>query len=165
MKCAHNCAVYIVYPNNTVMLYHYNGVIMSAMASQITGVSIVYSTACLGADQRKHQSSASLAFVRGIHRWAGNSPHKGPVTRKMFPVDDVIMVPDGPLSWNIHTRLWCMYSMLSYVCTQLVVHTVYRIKYTHGCVVHTIYTSINMWSPPCCLCNISYDVSTRLCCT
>ena len=43
------------------------------------------------ADQRKHQSSASLAFVRGIHRWPVNSPHKWPVTRKMFPFDDVIM--------------------------------------------------------------------------
>ena len=43
------------------------------------------------ADQRKHQSSASLAFVRGIHRWPVNSPHKGPVTQKMFPFDDVIM--------------------------------------------------------------------------
>ena len=45
-----------------------------------------------GADQRKHQSSASLAFVRGIHRWPMNSPHKWPVTRKMFPVEYVIMV-------------------------------------------------------------------------
>ena len=43
------------------------------------------------ADQWKHQSSASLAFVRGIHRWPVNSPHKWPVTRKMFPFDDVIM--------------------------------------------------------------------------
>ena len=43
------------------------------------------------ADQRNHQSSASLAFVRGIHRGPVNSPHKGPVTRKMFPFDDVIM--------------------------------------------------------------------------
>ena len=42
-------------------------------------------------DQRKHQSSASLAFMRGIHRWPVNSPHKGPLTRKMFPFDDVIM--------------------------------------------------------------------------
>ena len=54
---------------------------ISAMASQITGVLIVYSTVCSGADQRKHQSSASLAFVRGIHRWTVNSPHAGPVTR------------------------------------------------------------------------------------
>ena len=45
----------------------------------------------IGADQRKHQSSASLAFVWGIHRRPVNSPHKGPVTRKMFPFDDVIM--------------------------------------------------------------------------
>ena len=50
---------------------------MNAMASQITGVSIVCSTVCSGADQRKHQSIASLAFVRGIHRWSVDSPHKG----------------------------------------------------------------------------------------
>ena len=61
------------------------------MASQITSLTIVYSTVYSGADERKHQSSASLAFVRGIHRWPVNSPHKGPVTRKMFPFDDVIM--------------------------------------------------------------------------
>ena len=64
--------------------FHYSGVIMSVMASEITGVSIVYSTVCSGADQRKHQSFASPAFVRGIHRWPVNSPHKGPVTPKMF---------------------------------------------------------------------------------
>ena len=64
---------------------------MSAMASQITGVTIVCSTVCSSADQRKHQSSASLAFVRGIHRSPVNSPHKGPVMRKMFPFNDVIM--------------------------------------------------------------------------
>ena len=59
-----------------------------------------------GADQRKHQSSASLAFVRGIHRWPVNSPHKGPVTRKMFPFDDVILgVPHGLFSGNFHTDL------------------------------------------------------------
>ena len=40
--------------------------------------------------KEKHQSSAALAFLRGIHRWPVNSPHKGPVTRKMFPFDDVI---------------------------------------------------------------------------
>ena len=65
---------------------------MDAMASQIANLTIVYSTIQLGLDQRKHQSSASQAFVLGIHRWAVNSPHKGPVTRKMFPFDDVIMV-------------------------------------------------------------------------
>ena len=68
-----------------------NDVIMSAMGSQITSLNIVYSTVWSGADQRKHQSSASLAFVRGIHRWAVDFPHKGPETRKIFPFDDVIM--------------------------------------------------------------------------
>ena len=64
---------------------------MGAMASQITSLTIVYSTLYSGADDRKHQSSASLAFVWGIHRGPVNSPHKWPVTRKMFPFDDVIM--------------------------------------------------------------------------
>ena len=71
---------------------HYNDVIMSAMASQITNPTIVYATVYSGTDERKHQSSASLAFVREIHRWPMNSPHKWPVTRKRFPFDDVIMV-------------------------------------------------------------------------
>ena len=65
---------------------------MDAIASQIIGLTIVYSTVYSDADQRKHQSSASLAFVRGFHRWPVNSPHKWPVTRKMFSFDDVIMI-------------------------------------------------------------------------
>ena len=71
--------------------YRYNDVIMCAVASQIISLRIVYSTVDSDADWRKHQSSASLAFVRGIHRGPVNSPHKWPVTRKMFPFDDVIM--------------------------------------------------------------------------
>ena len=64
---------------------------MGAMAFQITSLTIVYSTVNSGADERKHQSFASLAFVRGIHRWPLNSAHKRPETQKMFPFDDVIM--------------------------------------------------------------------------
>ena len=64
---------------------------MGTMASQITSLTIVYSTVYSGADQRIHQIFASLAFVRGIQRGPVNSPHKWPVTRKMFPFDDVIM--------------------------------------------------------------------------
>ena len=56
---------------------HYFDLIMSAMASQITGVSVVNSIVYSGPDQRKHQNSHSLAFVRGIHRWPVNTPHKG----------------------------------------------------------------------------------------
>ena len=70
---------------------HYNDVIMGTMASKITSLTIVYFTVYSDTDQRKHQSSTSLAFVRGIHRWPVNSPHKWPVTRKMFLFDDVIM--------------------------------------------------------------------------
>ena len=64
---------------------------MGTIASQITSLTIVYTTVYSDADQSKHQSSASLAFVWGIHRRPVNSPHKGPITRKMFPFDDVIM--------------------------------------------------------------------------
>ena len=70
-------------------LSHYDDVIMGAIASQITSLTIVYSTDYSDADHRKHQSSASLAFVN--YRGPVNSPHKWPVTRKMFPFDDVIM--------------------------------------------------------------------------
>ena len=62
------------------------------VSSQITAVSIISSTVCSDADQRKYQISASLAFVRGIHWWLVNSPHNEPVTRKFFPFDDGIML-------------------------------------------------------------------------
>ena len=90
---------------------HYNDVIMSTIASQITSLAIVYSTVYSGADQRKHQSSASLAFVWGIHRGPVNSPHKWPVSRKMFPFDDVIM------RWNYHAvTSWEINTTIILIC-------------------------------------------------
>ena len=71
---------------------HYSDVIMGAIASQITSLTIDYLTVYSGADQRKHESSASLVFVWGIHRSPVNAPHKWPVTQKMFLFDDVIML-------------------------------------------------------------------------
>ena len=79
---------------------HYNDVIMGVIASQITSLTTVYSIVYSDADQSKHQSSASLAFVRGIHRGPVNSWHKWPVTRKMFPFDDVIM------KYHSRVRFW-----------------------------------------------------------
>ena len=79
-------------------LLHYNDVIMSAMAFQNTSLTVVYSTVYPGANQIKHQSFASLAFVRGIHRWPVNSPHEEPVTRKMSPFFDVTMEVWFPIS-------------------------------------------------------------------
>ena len=71
---------------------YYNDVLTGAMASEITSLTTVYSTVYSGADQRKHQSSASLAFVGGIHHSPVYSPHKWPVTPKMFPFDDVTTI-------------------------------------------------------------------------
>ena len=84
---------YIPTAKKMYLLYlpHYCDAMMGAVASQITSLTIVYSTVYSGADQNNPQSSASLAFVLGIHRGPVYSPHKWPVTRKMFPFDDVIM--------------------------------------------------------------------------
>ena len=92
MGVAHSCCMLISSQRGEILCYlvdHYNNVTMSAMEFQIISLTIVYSGVYSGTDQRKHLSSASLAFVRGIHLWPMNSPHKGLVTRKMF--DDVIM--------------------------------------------------------------------------
>ena len=86
---------------------------MTTISSQITSLTIIYSTVYSGADQSKYQSSASLAFVWGIHRGPVNSPRKWPVTRKMVPFYDVIMccISKTNLPWtstigNIPLRFW-----------------------------------------------------------
>ena len=79
-------------PKNDVQCIHYSDVIMGAIVSQITSLTTVYSTVYSDPDQRNYQSSAPLAFVRGSHRWPVKFPHKWPVTRKMFPFDDVIIL-------------------------------------------------------------------------
>ena len=86
---------------------HNNDAIMGAIASQITSLTIVCSIVYADADQRKHQRSASLAFVRRIHRRPLNSPHKLPVTQKMFPFDDVIM-----------SHIWCQLPCYSHIYSQ-----------------------------------------------
>ena len=86
---------------------------MSVIASQITSLTIVYSIVYSDADQRKHQSSASLAFVRGINRGPVNSPHNLPVTGKIFPFDDVIM--------NIVIWVILLYFCFRCVCTLWVI--------------------------------------------
>ena len=90
----------------TVSWAHYDDVIMTMLASQITSLTVVYSIVYSGVNQRKHQSSASLAFVREIHRGPVNFPHRWPVTRKMFPFDDVIMHRDliGSLEFKLKQR-------------------------------------------------------------
>ena len=98
------------------IISHYDDVTMGAIASQITSLTIVYSTVYSGADQSKHQSSASLVFVWGIHRGPVNSPHKWPVTRKMFPFDDVIMLYQSDTGRFIQPTSECQYgNFMAYV--------------------------------------------------
>ena len=95
------------------MFLHYYDVTMGTIVSQITSLMIVYSAVYSNADQRKHQSSVSLAFVLGIHQWPVNSLHKWPVTRKMFPFDDDIMdsydISEKPtlpgIFWSKHHKI------------------------------------------------------------
>ena len=111
-------------------------VIMSMVVSQITSLTIVYSTVYSGPDQRKHQSSTLLAIPRGIHRWAGNFPHKGPVMWKMFPLDDVIM------------GCWFNINMLSYQYRKS--HcgdkTIIRSSYLHDGISYTGKMTCSFWN-------------------
>ena len=142
---------------------HYSDVIMSAMASQITSLSIVYSTVDSGADQRKHQSPVSLAFVRWIPRWSVNSPHKWPVTRKIFPFNDVIMVwicsfvvrslpsrsdcfttSRGPFSWWRHQME--TFSALLAICTgNSPVNSLHKGQWRGALMFSLICARINGW--------------------
>ena len=79
--------------NGRAPIHHYNDVIMSLMAYLIISLTIVYPSINSVTDQRKHQSSATLAFGQGIHRWPVNFQHKWPVTREIFPFDNVIILP------------------------------------------------------------------------
>ena len=102
--------------------FHYGDVIMGAIASQINSFTIVYSTVYSDADQRKHQISASLAFVWGIHRRPVNSQHKWPVARKMFPFDAVIMFCSRPVAksmyyWNTIYQYAMLNAKPSYIWT------------------------------------------------
>ena len=103
---------------NASSVFHYNDVILGAMAPEITSPTIVYPNVYSGADQRKRQSSVSLALVRGNHRRPVNSPHRWPVTRKMFPLDDVIMHYDSvsewcdSFRWDAHTGIREAYGLI-----------------------------------------------------
>ena len=109
---------------------HYYDVIMSTMASQITSLTVVYSIIYTGADQRKNQSSTSLAFVGGIHQWLVNSPHKRPVMQTMFPFD-IIMGKD------IFAFSIILFTDITHVAETL----------HHGRQVHINLYIINSWWP------------------
>ena len=93
-------------------LFPHSDAIMGPMASQTISFTIVYSTVYWDADQRKHQSFASLAFVLGIRRWPLNSQHKWSVTRKMCLFDSVIISTQIPQGFNNKIHLTIFYKRL-----------------------------------------------------
>ena len=115
-----NCSFSKIITRHTYIC-HYSEIIMGWTAPQITSLTIVSQPFIQGADQTNHQSSASLAFVREIHQWPMNSPHKGSVTRKMFPFDDVIMYIN--IYIYMQTRWWPSWLIYG---NQLGHHRVYR---------------------------------------
>ena len=146
--------------------YH-SDVIMGAIASQITSLAVVYWTVYPGADQRKHQNSTSLAFVRGIHRWPVNYPHKGSVTWKMFPFDDDIMIDRDmtALLWmvtlhfvafgySIHPHISyevCVCSLANWTsvgppCTSSVLRNYILCTKINVSINHSIHWAIKVWS-------------------
>ena len=116
---------------------HYNDVIMGATTSQITSLAIIYSTVYSGTNQRKHQSSASLAFVWVIHRGPVNSPHKWPVTRKVFPFDDVIMMTQFA---HIYQSLCCRCTYYKYSHANTI--KTLRLRCCYHVSLHKIYIKI-----------------------
>ena len=132
---------------------YYNDVTMSAIASQITSLAIVYSTVYPGTDEGIYQSSASLDFVRGIHRWPVNSLHKWPVTRKMVPFDDVIMsyaVCRSHTCW----RTW----LIDFNIIQLIWK---RLSFALFCFSYTIVARKFVWSIYLCFPRCFPDADNR----
>ena len=134
---------------------HYNDVIMDAMASQITSVPIVYPTGCSGTEQRKHQSSASLAFVRGIHRVPMNSSHKRPVTPHHVR-SELAHSPCFSLTCKVYL-LWEQTPAKYGECTA---HTFYHAR-LHAVVIHDI--SVGIQCSHCRLIAHAVDALSFLC--
>ena len=109
-------------PSNTRRSAHYNDVIMNTMASEITSLTAVHASVYSGADQRKYQSSVSLAFVRGIRRWPVNSPHKGPVMRKFYYV---IMKSEQITIWCTEAYMRHSASMIFFLWTKYEQHEIH----------------------------------------
>ena len=115
---------------------HYGDLIMGTVVSQITSLTIVYSIIYSDAGQRKHQWLESLAFVRGIHQGPVNSLHKWPVTRKMFPFDDIIMWYS---QWVSSYKSFCQYDWwFIMTLTSSWIHTVDVIWSQLRCELHHI---------------------------
>ena len=86
-------------------------------------------TAYSGTDQRNHQCSASLASVRGFHRWTVNSPYKWPVTRKLLPIGDFIMSDmEGRVNRSFH-QVCLAYATLMVFCLHSLCNA---IEYKHN---------------------------------
>ena len=126
---------------------------MTMLAYQITSLTVVYSIVYSGVNQRKHQSSASLAFVWEIHRGPVNFPHKWPVTRKLLPFDDVIMQTDKT-TWHLGHKYMCVYIHIYiyiiiyiHICSWYVHRTRPGVMWSHRIMFTILRLSGPIWQP------------------
>ena len=127
------CKLLVIYgyPDSThyhEYLQHYSDVMMSPVATQIFGVSIVYLTIGSGADKKTPKLHVT-GLCWGIHRWTVNSSHKGPVTRKMFPFDGVILEHQCRVAfklrqWKVHFK-YCIHQNKHCSCQNDLIHVRY----------------------------------------
>ena len=120
---------------------HYCDVIMGPMASQIISLTIVYSTVHSGADQGKHQSSASLAFAWGIHRWPVNSSGWGGLLWVIWRRSDHVRSrPDYMCKINLHHFSVCNDAMnpSTFSLEQIVGYVMACRSYSFVCTLHHI---------------------------
>ena len=107
------------------MNFHYNDVIMGAMASQITSLTIVYSTVYSGEDQREHESSASLAFVENVSIWWRH--HVDSMLNLLWEIDPFIQY----LNWWF--RLCCFADRSDLCCGIYALFIRYGLWYQRKC--------------------------------
>ena len=106
--------------------WHYNDIIMGTMASQTTSLTIVHSSVYSGADKRKHQSSASLTFVRGIQPVTSEFPAQMASNAEMFPFDDVIMDDrhwSGPRAPRNEEAFWVRHKSCRFKTVNITIST------------------------------------------
>ena len=137
---------------------HYSDMITRAMASQITGFSLLCSNVCSGADQREHANSASLAYVKGNQRWPLDSLHKGPVTEKIFPFHEGIMEKRNTISCSPARAMGRLFKVIWWKLAILKMFNGRKSQTTVPWVTVCVYLSNSICSPGCL---VLYSVATN----
>ena len=127
----------------SILFHHYSNVIMSTMASQITGFWTVCSADCSGTHQRKHQSSAWLTFAMGIHRWPNGLCEGNPPVTGGFPPQRSSNAETVSIWWR--HRVFDVFSEFTLISFNITNSIVYTCWYMYN-QIRFVYT-IHIWWP------------------